>query len=207
MVSWSAYGSMMNTRSQWLNDAYDLGLWDVNMSGANMADLIESGVFGEAADLNLGGWESVGGYWNGDVDGAAAFYERLWDHDDDTYTGRDAICFGDGFDEMTGSTFNDEFGDFEEYCDDTCGCDTATTSTPTSTTLESSTPTSNSSESRLSELSGGTIACIVIAVVVALVVILVVIFVSCRQKESEAEDTDIDDGDQASERELESLNA
>merc|ERR1712083_340982 len=157
-----------DTRSQWLNDAYDLGLWDVNVSaeeidnlsqglwatefdrndtnfvynvsGVDMADLIEWGVLGEAADLDLEDWTSAGGHWNGDVDGAAAFYQRLWDNDDGVYYERDSMCVGGSTDDvyfdMTETTFNDEFGDFEEYCDDTCGCETATTSVPTSSPVE-----------------------------------------------------------------------
>ena len=109
------------TRQQWLNDTFNEGYWDVNMSGMGIRDFIDEGYLENPGDLDLEDWVDVGGYWN-DMDGAAEFYERLWDTEDEAYNERNILCLGADFG-FTDTTFNDEFGDYEEYCDDACGCE------------------------------------------------------------------------------------
>merc|ERR1712062_485776 len=58
------------------------------------------------------------------MDGAADLYDKFW-NDSGEYTERNGICYK-GVDEpsITAiSSLKEEFGDFEEYCTDSCGCD------------------------------------------------------------------------------------
>jgi len=110
--------------NNWLNDAYEEGYWDVNVNGSSIANLKEAEVIGNASDIPPVLWSYYGGYWNEGMDGAADFYEKFWD-DSGEYTERNGACYnGQGeYSETAISSLKEEFGDFEEYCTDSCGCD------------------------------------------------------------------------------------
>ena len=110
--------------SDWLDDAYDEGLWDIdyspNGSSVTMENLLDEGIISSPGELNPAYWEGFGGHWKGDQEGAAAFYDKLLD--DDAYNKRLSMC---GYTDVSVTTFEEEFGDFEEYCTDPCGCEIA----------------------------------------------------------------------------------
>merc|ERR1712124_157923 len=76
-------------------------------------------------------WQDFNGIWYSDKDGAAEFYERFWNSSYEAYSGRLSRCYSpldSGIHyELTNTSFVDEFGEFEEYCMDSCGCDESTT--------------------------------------------------------------------------------
>ena len=113
--------------SEWLNEAYDAGYWNINTSnGESVADLIAGGSIESAGDLHPVLWSYVGGKWDSKKEGANAMFDKLLN--DEAYSGRISLCgeSADSFTE-TESTFQDTFGDFKEYCTDSCGCDADTT--------------------------------------------------------------------------------
>jgi len=124
--------------SEWLVEAYDGGYWDINTSdGKNVRDLLDDGTIDDAGSIHPGDWESVGGEWFNEMEGAQEMYEKIWN--DDAYSARIAQCYSPAIwtNEFLNSTFEDEFGEFEEYCTDSCGCDeSTTTSNPTADSEE-----------------------------------------------------------------------
>jgi len=110
---------------QWLNDAYDLGLWDVDMNGSTVEDLIESADFNisSPSDIHPNDWEEYGGFWNKDHEDAATFFDKFWD--DPEYSARELWCITLSEFSIIESTFEEEMGEFEEYCADSCQCDEA----------------------------------------------------------------------------------
>jgi len=109
----------------WLNDAYDAGYWDVDWDGATIADLIANGSIESASDVPPYYWKYVGGFWNTSMDGANEFYDKFYDENDTTYSARTSLCWdGAGAERETDTSFEEELGNFTEYCSDSCGCDT-----------------------------------------------------------------------------------
>jgi len=107
----------------WLNEAYDAGYWNINTSdGKNIEDLINDGEIDSAGDLPPFYWSDAGGRWDSEKEGATAMFEKLYN--DSAFSARVADCYYSRADwTETASTFEDEFGDFEEYCTGSCGCD------------------------------------------------------------------------------------
>lgn len=112
--------------SKWLNDAYDEGLWDIDFSYNNdsvpLQYLMSYLNISTPGELSPYYWDQFGMYWNKDQEGAAAFYEKLLN--DSKYAERVSLCRNEdiGLLDVSLTTFEDEFGDFEEYCSDPCGC-------------------------------------------------------------------------------------
>lgn len=108
------------TTSDWLDEAYDAGYWDVNTSdGKNISDLINDGTINRAGDLPPALWSAVGGKWHSNKPAAAEMFEKLLH--DPNYDRRASYCGVS----RTKSTFEDTLGDFKEYCSNPCGsgCD------------------------------------------------------------------------------------
>lgn len=111
--------------SEWLTEAYEGGYWDVNTSdGQNVQDLIDDGTIGSPGDISPANWEDdgVGGQWFNDVDGAGEMYEKLWN--DARYQARWSRCYHPSTFTLrfANTSFEEEFGEFDEYCTDSCGC-------------------------------------------------------------------------------------
>jgi len=125
-------GFEKETISDWLVEAYEGGYWDVNTSaGKNVQDLIDDGSVDSPGDIYPVDWESVGGQWFHEVAGAQEMYEKIWN--DDAYSARINQCYSPntGRNVLSNSSFDAEFGEFEEYCTDHCGCnESSTTSDP-----------------------------------------------------------------------------
>jgi len=112
--------------SKWLDDAFDEGLWDIdfsyNGSSYTVQDLLDADYISNPGNLTPEVWDDWGGHWNQHQEGAAAFYEKLLD--DSTYSERLSLCYNSdiGLSDLSITSFEEEFGDFEEYCTDSCGC-------------------------------------------------------------------------------------
>jgi hypothetical protein len=108
---------------KWLDDAYDLGLWDVDLNGSTVQDLIDSpnSNISSPSDIHPNDWEEFGGFWNRNHQDAATFFDKFWD--DSEYSARESICVTPNNFSFIETTFDDELGEFEEYCTDSCGCD------------------------------------------------------------------------------------
>jgi len=102
--------------NQWLDDAYDAGLWDVDHNGLTIEDLMDSGNITDPSDVHPRVWEQYGGHWNKEHEDAATFYDKLWN--DPAYGERLSLCS----ENMNIITFEEEYGEFEEYCMDSCLC-------------------------------------------------------------------------------------
>merc|ERR1711879_981799 len=161
--------------SQWLNDAYDAGYWDINISANeswyDMEDLIEEGFLESAGSIDMNYWNEYGGYWNHEMEGAADFYEMFWNNSNSKYSERLSTCYsyisGDYSESLT--NYNDEFGDFEEYCTDSCGCEEGK---------------EDEEEEKESNIVLSTAAIAIFAVMGVIVVCMVCVFVwMCRRKE------------------------
>ena len=100
--------------NNWLDDAYDAGLWDMNHNGWTIESLMENGIISDPSDVHPRVWEQYGGHWNKEHEDAATFYDKLWN--DPSYGERLSLCSGNII------TFEEEYGEFEEYCMDSCLC-------------------------------------------------------------------------------------
>merc|ERR1719233_1166283 len=120
--------------AQWLDDAYYAGYWDMNWtddngSYYNVEQAIEFGF--DPREMHMDDWQDFNGIWYSDKDGAAEFYERFWDSSYEAYSGRLSRCYrpldsGIHY-ELVNNSFVEDFGEFEEYCMDSCGCEESTT--------------------------------------------------------------------------------
>ena len=109
--------------SDWLNEAYAAGYWNVNTSkGESVADLIEGGSIHSPGDLHPAFWSHIGGKWDSEKDGANEMYDKLLH--EEAYSARMSVC-AESADVRgeTETTFQDIIGDFIEYCTDPCGCE------------------------------------------------------------------------------------
>jgi len=159
--------------SLWLNDAYDAGYWDINISvndsWYDMEDLIEEGFLESAGSIDMNYWNEYGIYWNHEMEGAADFYEMFWNNSNSKYSGRLSTCYsyisGDYSESLT--NYVDEFGEFEEYCTDSCGCEEE-----------------EEEEEKESNIVVSTVAIAIFVVMGVIVVCMAFIFVwMCRRKE------------------------
>jgi len=77
------------------------------------------------SDLTPKVWKQVGGHWNAETEGASTFYDKFWN--DPVYSDRTSHCFlaygEDEEGEERTTTYEEEMGQFEEYCTNPCGCD------------------------------------------------------------------------------------
>merc|ERR1712217_170721 len=138
---WSATDFQISPRAtnMWLDDAYTEGLWDVDHNGLSIDDLLDDGTITRPSDIKPKEWNEYGGYWNTEHDSAATFYDKLWN--DDKYSERTIGCERDDEDySVKNTTFEDEFGELQEYCTDPCGYDetktTSATDVPGTTMME-----------------------------------------------------------------------
>jgi len=169
--------------NQWLDDAYDLGFWDVNMSGVNIDQMLSDGNISRPSDYPPASWQYIGGYWNKDMEGATEFYEKFWN--DDTYSDRETYCFeANGFSRgrndsivINETSFEEEFGEFEEYCTDSCGCGTTTT------TSESEEEESNNMDD--DEEGNGMLVAVILLAMVLVIAIGVIVFLVAKNRKLE----------------------
>jgi len=178
---WTGFSD--NAVSQWLDDAYNAGYWDVNIpwndTVLNIADLIEEGYLDTAGNMSMYEWEEWNGYWNHEMEGAADFYELFWN--DSKYSERLSVCYNyeSGFHSESLTNYDVEFGDFEEYCTDSCGCEDGEEDIMFSTMVAEE--SSESSDDGAIE----TWLIILIAVigVMALIAVIIIFVVLLRKKE------------------------
>lgn len=134
-----------DSMASWLDDAYDAGFWEGD--SFSVQGLVDAGTISRPADLHPMDWEDYGISWDSTKEGANEMYDMLYNNA--SYEGRFKSCtYGDDVDGVgndEASTFDEEFGDFAEYCMDDCVCGTTEPSImPTaSPVMEPTDPTNN----------------------------------------------------------------
>merc|ERR1719333_641162 len=92
------------------------------MNGSSVQDLIDSAdsSISSPSDIHPNDWKEFGGFWNKDHQDAATFFDKFWD--DQQYSARESWCVTPNGFGIIETTFEDELGEFEEYCTGSCGC-------------------------------------------------------------------------------------
>merc|ERR1719361_3303832 len=117
--------------TDWLDDSYYAGFWEAhNQYDLTVQDAVDDNTtfpdINRPADVHpLLYWEGFNISWKSDMEGAKEMFDMLYNNQ--SYEGREQICYNSGgveIQEGEPSTFDEEFGNFEEYCMDQCVCGT-----------------------------------------------------------------------------------